>query len=136
MFDDTQPLLLEWISGDKGGRYRLHEGFNYWDSEGDDGAGWLIEVPPGFETDLASIPRPLWSYLPKSGSYSKAAVIHDYLYWAGRVGQVPITRAYADAVLRRGCADLGVPWARRWLIWSAVRVGGGKIWQTYRQERP
>lgn len=39
----------------------------------------LIKVPVGFSTDLASVPRLLWSIFPPLGKYSKAAVIHDYL---------------------------------------------------------
>jgi Protein of unknown function (DUF1353) len=42
-----------------------------------------IVVPKGFVTDFASIPRPLWSLgLSPHGQYSRAAVIHDFLYWA------------------------------------------------------
>lgn len=34
------------------------------------------------------------------------------------------TRRDADGVLRRALEEAGMSWLRRWLIWSAVRVGG------------
>src|SRR5262245_61834039 len=41
-----------------------------------------IVVPKGFVTDFASIPQALWSLgLSPHGQYSRAAVIHDFLYW-------------------------------------------------------
>ena len=42
-----------------------------------------IVVPPGFVTDLASIPPEFWGpplKLTPTGQYSRAAIIHDYLY--------------------------------------------------------
>jgi len=41
-----------------------------------------VVVPRGFVTDFASIPQFLSSFgLSPHGQYSRAAVIHDYLYW-------------------------------------------------------
>jgi len=39
----------------------------------------IITVPSGFETDLASVPRQLWSLL-SPWDVARAAVIHDQLY--------------------------------------------------------
>ena len=38
-----------------------------------------IIVPKGFRTDLASVPRLLWVFIPPMGRYSCASVVHDYL---------------------------------------------------------
>lgn len=86
-----------------------------------------IKVPAGFKTDLASIPRPLWAILPKSGKYDKAAVVHDYLYAVNGV-----TREEADQVLREAMEALGVGRVTRWLIYRAVRLGGRFPWKRYR----
>jgi hypothetical protein len=43
--------------------------------------GEVIVVPAGFVTDFASTPRAIWAVLPPFGTYQKASVIHDYLYW-------------------------------------------------------
>ena len=54
-----------------------------------------IVVPKGFVTDFASIPQPLWSLgLTPDGQYSRAAVVHDYLYWSQGC-----TRAQSDRLL-------------------------------------
>ena len=44
----------------------------------------VIEVPQGFETDFASVPRFFWRVVPPWGRYSPAAVVHDYLYSTGK----------------------------------------------------
>jgi len=87
--------------------------------------GTLIEVPTGFLSDLASVPRLPLAYLLAGDTAHEAAVVHDYLY------QVRIsTRAQADAVLAEAMAVTGEPRWRRWLMWSAVRVAGGWAWYT------
>ncbi len=88
------------------------------------GSGDRITVPKGFETDLASIPRIFWSILPPAGQYAPAAIVHDYIY----VYQTR-TRAEADKIFREAMKQLGVPWHRRNLMYSAVRVGGWRPWR-------
>ena len=42
-----------------------------------------IVVPKGFVTDFASILQAFWALgLSPHGQYSRAAVVHDYLYWS------------------------------------------------------
>jgi len=87
--------------------------------------GTLIEVPTGFLTDLASVPRLPLAYLLAGDTAHEAAVVHDYLT------QVHIcTRAQADAVFYEAMAVTGEPRWRRVLMWSAVRVAGGWAWYT------
>jgi uncharacterized protein DUF1353 len=91
-----------------------------------------ITVPTGFPTDLASIPRGLWNVLPKSSSYDKAAVVHDYCYVTNGM-----SRGQADAVLREAMEVIGVPGWQRWAMYTAVRAGGWRVWNRYRaQETP
>ena len=99
-----------------------------------------------FKTDLASVPRVMTWLFPRYGQYTKAAVLHDYL--CQTVGQETIAvyptrpeggdaagdgtgeaeqqlirmadRSDADEIFRLVMTELGVPWARRWLMWSAV----------------
>lgn len=42
--------------------------------------GELITIPKGFEWDLASVPRRLWSFLAPDGDFDFGTIIHDYLY--------------------------------------------------------
>lgn len=79
----------------------------------------VIQVPAGFVTDLASIPRWLWSVLPPHGQYAKAAIVHDYLYTKA-IG----SKAYADKVFLEGMEVLGVPKRKRKLMYTAVRLFG------------
>jgi hypothetical protein len=103
------------------------------------GATDQITVPKGFVTDLASIPRPFWDLLPPDGPWTKAAVIHDYLYYTQGSGvwnkhpktitkATPYTRAEVDWILRDAMQDRGVDLVRRNIIYLAVRVGGGGGW--------
>jgi len=85
--------------------------------------GW-IEVPTGFDTDYASVPRIFWSVYPPDGSYTEAAVVHDFLY-----DEQPCTRAEADAVFMEAMVALGVPWLRRQILHKSVRAGGWIAWR-------
>ena len=48
-----------------------------------------VQVPVGFVTDFASIPRLFWSLLRPDGLYAYAAIIHDYLYWEQFLPEYP-----------------------------------------------
>lgn len=95
---------------------------------GDENSGHLIEVHKLFETDGASIPRLFWCILPTWGRYSRAAVVHDYLYNELREGTEPHpeapTRQRADAIFLEAMAVCGVGFMTRWIMWAAVRVFG------------
>jgi hypothetical protein len=78
-----------------------------------------IEVPTGFITDFASVPKALWSIIPPYGTYTKAAVIHDYLY-----RNAIVSRADADGIFKKIMSESGVGLIRRGLMWAAVRLFG------------
>ena len=79
----------------------------------------IITVPEGFRTDLASVPRVLWSIFPPHGPWANAAVIHDYLYQTGYK-----TKKYADRVFLEAMTVLKVPKTTRTLMYWAVRIFG------------
>lgn len=79
-----------------------------------------FEVPVGEETDFASIPGPIQWLLPKSGRYTKAAVLHDYLCKKGP--KIRVSRKDADGLFRRCMRELEVPFLRRWVMWGGVRA--------------
>ena len=83
-----------------------------------------IDVEIGFHTDFASIPRPLWMFLPRWGKYGNAAVIHDYLYW-----EQTRPRKESDDILMEGMVVLNVGAIKRHLIYFAVRIGGWWRWR-------
>jgi len=84
----------------------------------------LIVVPSGFLTDLASIPRLFWNILPPFGKYTRAAVIHDFLYRT-RI----CSRKTADRTLLAGMKLCGVPLWQRVLIYGNVRAFGLIAWE-------
>lgn len=92
-------------------------------------------VPVGFVTDFATVPRFLHWLISPYGAYTRAAVLHDWLLvelarWQAvtdSLGHIPQARPPtisrdADGIFRRIMEDLGVPWAKRWTMWAAVRI--------------
>jgi hypothetical protein len=91
----------------------------------------IITIPKGFVTDFASIPRPFWSAgLSPNGKYSKAAIVHDYLYWVQGC-----TRRQADNILMIAMKESGVDAATRTAIYEGVRLGGDSAWERNASER-
>lgn len=80
----------------------------------------LFRIPSGFSTDFASVPRAFTWLIPRYGTYTRAAILHDYLCARERVGL--FTSADADGIFRRVLRELGVSLPRRWLMWAAVRT--------------
>jgi hypothetical protein len=62
-----------------------------------------IEVPRGFVTDFASIPYGVTAFFLPTGQYSRAAVIHDYLYWTQRCSREQADRIFVLAMIESGC---------------------------------
>lgn len=89
----------------------------------------LIHVPAGFVTDFASTPRIIWPILPPTGSYGKAAVLHDWCY---RTPGQTKHRLDADRVLLEAMIALNVPKWARWTVFAGVRIGG---YQAYKGTR-
>lgn len=86
----------------------------------------VFEVPRGFVTDMASVPRLFWTAFPPCGKYTPAAVVHDYIYWY----QPPnCDRECADNLLLMAMEESGVSAASRNAIYAGVRVGGESSWE-------
>ena len=90
-----------------------------------------INVPRGFETDFASIPRAAWEILdPEDPIIAWPSVIHDYLYT--RKGTLPdgydYTREQADAVLREAMEVCGANSIIRNAVYQAVQKFGSSHW--------
>ncbi len=91
-----------------------------------------VRVPVGFITDFASIPKAFWSIIPPYGKYTKAAVLHDYIYkYHGFVSGdqfISYTRKEADQIFLKAMEVLGVGRVKRWTMYTAVRWFGRKAW--------
>lgn len=99
-----------------------------------------IKIPKGFITDGASVPRIFWIYLPRFGKYTKAAIVHDYLYKGcgsayeqfGISGyfSINITRKESDLIFKKIMKVSGVNKVKCWLMYNAVRIFGWFSWRT------
>jgi hypothetical protein len=99
--------------------------------------GWIIEVEIGFESDFASIPRPLWIVIPPRGKYNRPAFVHDKLYRDAPIDPLTgkrCTQARADSILREACENCDDRFTQRWAIYLGLRAGGFVAWNNYRKK--
>lgn len=90
-----------------------------------------IVVPKGFVTDFASIPQALWSLgLSPYGQYSRAAIVHDYLYWSQGC-----TRAQSDRLLVIAMKESNVSGFDEFVVYQGVDKGGTGSWNGNAGER-
>jgi hypothetical protein len=84
----------------------------------------IITVPKGFITDFASVPPVCNWFIPNSGKYDPAAVIHDWLYFKK---QRP--RAECDGIFCEAMKVLGVNAALAQTMYVALRAFGWIAWK-------
>jgi hypothetical protein len=115
----TDILLVSPLSDGKTWITRREFGYDV----GAEGSGNAINVPIGFMTDFASVPRIFWIFLPQWGKYGNAAVIHDYCYW-----DQTRTRRESDDIFYEAMGVLGVSSVTRHLMYWAVKYFGAPAW--------
>lgn len=135
-------LELEWVDGRL---WKVTAAFSY--AVGAPDGNTVIRIEPNEVTDFASVPKFLWPWLPPTGWYGKAALLHDHLYRLGRIGTMIITRKYADDVLAEAMRVIEADrlltfgakrtelkdWLDRAFIYYGVRLGGFVAWNRYRK---
>ena len=122
----TDVLLVSPV--DDGKSWVLMRGFGY--ARGSEDSGDVIEVPKGFVTDFASVPRLIQWLVPRWGKYGNAAIIHDWLYW-----QQEMSRREADRVFIEAMDVMKVFPLLKHLIYAAVRIFGWIAWLRNRADR-
>lgn len=120
----TKILLVSPLAD--GRTWVLRDEFGY--DVGAEGSGDTIDVPVGFLTDFASIPRILWWLFPKWGRYGNAAVIHDFCYWEQRR-----SRRRSDEIFLEAMGVLRVERLTRTILFWAVRLFGWWAWRRTRR---
>jgi len=120
--DDAEVILRQVAPS----RFQLLHGFTY-DREG---TNEHYPLPPhdpyadptvsGNWTDLASVPPILTWFIGTYGLHTRAALLHDH-YVDVEPGDRE-KRKLADTVFRDALRESGVPWLRRWLMWTAVSL--------------
>ena len=93
--------------------------------------GFRIKVLKGFDFDAASIPKMFWSIIgsPFTGNYTTPAAIHDGLY-AGEI----LDRKVCDDIFLDLMKQYKVSYVRRYTMYWAVRLGGGKVWKEHTEK--
>lgn len=116
------PLIVESVDPKT---WELVEDLVWVGSKGD-----VIRVSAGERTDFASVPQVFQSFIPKTGAWTKAAVVHDMLcrtlrdYEQGRiVGKPEICAMDADAIFEKIMIEDDVPPWKAAVMWAAVRWG-------------
>ena len=118
----TEKLIVSLESNGK--RWKLEKEFSYYTDLL--GERKTFTVPAGFETDFASIPKPLLA-LPLirwRDKFNKASVIHDWLYCTKKVDRKTADRIFLEALL-----VLGIPRWKAYLFYAAVRLFGWTHWK-------
>jgi hypothetical protein len=83
--------------------------------------GNILTIPAGFDTDLASIPHWLWSFIsPQYSAFVYPSIMHDYLY--GCPGR--LTRDYIDDLFYSALLTEGVSHFTATQMYFAVRLFG------------
>ena len=94
----TSPLSVSPMPDGK--RWKLTRPFTY--RIGSKYSKRFVRVPTGFRTDFASIPKILrwllFLLLPFWAKYSKAPILHDWLYKTHQIMGKTITRKEADDI--------------------------------------
>jgi len=95
--------------------------------------GLRLVVPAGFVSDLASVPWLFQRVLPRFGPWNAAAIVHDYLYRTGRLGDWVLRREDADRIMLALMRyNPEVPRWKAWVIFMGVRLGAFGPWMMYR----
>lgn len=119
-----QPVLPDddrfWILG---GRLVAQVGVREW-----------IEIPVGFTTDGASVPRwaqELTGWAPWADPQRWAGIVHDWLY-----SQRGVAKSHADNVFRAVLVSEGAGRWKRKLMYIAVVLGGGPAYRANQARGP
>lgn len=99
---------------------------NFWTLTEDlvyQGRDETFTIEKHFPTDFASVPQIMQWLVPRTGKYSRAVVVHDFLCDSLFSGNSPVSARDADGIFRRILREERVPFVKRWLMWTGVRWG-------------
>jgi hypothetical protein len=115
-------------------RFKLKRDFFYHSAQ-----GVVFVVPAGFKTDFASVPWFFQRFIPKTGIYQEAAVVHDYLCYKWKKHKYSIEyRQAADSLflemmevlgtgkIKRSFMHLGVALYTKALKYKLIKLKKGQ----------
>ena len=98
-----------------------------------------ITIQANYRTNLASIPRCLWSIIAPFELSEAAPLVHDYLYDHAGIpvgisgGNRIVKKREADRIFRRIMRREGVPAWKRFAGYWAVKLFAGTVWKKCRE---
>lgn len=111
MFADTKDFVVRRVDPV---RWELVRPLTY------NGKAQTFVVPAGYITDFASVPWFVQWFIPRTGVWTLAAVLHDFLI-TDCIPAGVINPRDTDGMFRRVLREEGTGFARRWLMWAGVR---------------
>ena len=112
-------LIVRLLEDTEGGLWQLVAPLSFQS----DVAGITVNVPAGFKTDFASVPRIPGVFDFLGDRARMAGTVHDFLYSSHITD-----RETADKILREMCLLDGLNEAESEMFYIAVRVGGEAHW--------
>ena len=107
-------LIVSFVAGNS---WILHDKFKWIAND-----GFEVIVSTDFTTDFASIPRFLKYFFPDNIIYSKASVIHDFLYSKNNLDSND--RKKIDKYFLEALKDCKVNVFYRYIMYFSVRIFG------------
>lgn len=94
--------------------------------------GGMFQLEESFETDLASVPRFLWS-IPgfATGDWPRPALLHDWLYQKHHDGKDIVGFNEANELLQEAMRAEGSSMWLAWMYKAACNKFGKCIWDNY-----
>jgi len=120
----TEPFVGELIGKN---RWRVYVPFKY--HIGTYPSEKVIEIPVGFTTDFASVPRAFWSIISPIDEHGKAAVVHDYCYYIGYD-----TRKNCDKLFLEALTVLDASRWKQICMYYSVRLFSWHAWNYHRNQ--
>ena len=118
----TSPLIVSPMADGK--NWKLLRRFTY--RLGSRYSRKMLNVPNGFVTDFASVPR-IFFFLPDWATYSKAPVLHDWLYKCRVTNRKRADDIFLEAMLIDWRGHRSRYFVARLEYW-AVRLFGWLAW--------
>ena len=120
----TKPLITQYMHDTKNWMLPVGAGFRYW--IGSENSGTYVDVPDGFRTDGASVPRPFWNLVAPWGDHGQAAVLHDFLCEYRTIIRdgkpTSISRKECDEIFLEAMRVLKVEEVKAKAMYAAVRA--------------
>lgn len=89
-----------------------------------------VQIPKGFISDGASIPRILWGIFPPLHKWTDSAIIHDFLYKTQF-----IDRKVCDEIFLKCMLEDRVNKIVSYLFYFSVRLFGRFAWNKYKKSK-